>query len=254
MWTNFFPIIIPLILVPILLTALWRIRLKKLKSYNSPLLGKIEVFEKYNKEKMVTINSYPQGVSIEQRSIRDSYWFSVAEQVIKACKNKKSPQVLMLGLGANTIPNLIASKNSNIRLTILEIDKFMIQVCRDFFGLDQLPNYKLICVNAFKFFDKPRRFKTQFDVIIVDIFTGRPPYVSIKSNQPHFIEKLFPYLKEDGLIVFNRPAHNPQTKADGEALKNYLSNFFQKTEIFFIKDPRRFSNHVIAASQKVKLT
>ncbi len=248
---DLIPIVLPLILVPILLIALWRIRLKRLKIYHSPILGKIEVFEKYNKEKMVTINSYPQGVSTEQKSIKESYWYKVADEVAKSCKGKKDPRVLMLGLGANTIPNLIADKNPNIRLTIIEIDKFMIRVCREFFGLDQLPNYQLLRADAFNFFDNPKGLNTKFDAIIVDIFTGRPPYVSIKSNQPNFIEKLFPYLKKDGIILFNRPAHNKQTKADGEALKEYLAKFFKETQLIFIKDPRRFSNHVITAQTKI---
>lgn len=250
MWTNILPIIIPLSLIASLLLALWRIGLKKLQTYSSPF-GKIEVFQKYNGEKMIAINSYPQGVSIEKESIRQSYWYKIAEQILKHCQNKKAPEVLMLGLGAGTIPNLIAQKNPKIRLTILEIDKFIIKACQKYFDLNALPNYQIIRTDVFEFFSKPQAFDRKFDAIIVDVFTGKPPYVSLKSNQPHFVEKLFFYLKEDGLIIFNRPAHNIQAKADGEILRDYLAKFFRTTEIYYIKDPRRFSNHVITAEKKL---
>lgn len=244
MQQNFTLIITALILIPILLFFYWRLRLKKLVIYKSPILGKIEVFEKYNKEKVLTINSYPQGVSIEDKSIERSYWFCIAELVVKFCKNKKDPKILMLGLGANTIPSLIAKINPNIHQTIIEIDKFIIKACREFFNLDNLPNYQIIQANAFLI------QTTNYDVIIVDIFTGQPPYVSLDSNRANFIEKIMPFLKNDGMIIFNRPAHNKEARNDGFELEKYLKTKFQKTDILEIYDPRRFKNHIITGWQK----
>jgi len=57
MQQNITGLIIALILVPILLFFYWRLRLKKIAFYNSPILGKIEIFQKYNSEKVLTINS-----------------------------------------------------------------------------------------------------------------------------------------------------------------------------------------------------
>lgn len=249
MQQGFFQLIIPLGLTPILLLVLWRIRLKKLAAYPSSSLGKIEVWEKYNGEKVLTINSYPQGVSINDKSIKKSYWFSIAESVIKFCQGKQNAQVLMLGLGANTIPNLIAKSNSKIFQTLVEIDQDVIRICQDFFGLNSLPSYKLIQADAFKLISSKDPFGKKFDVIIVDIFTGEPPYVSLDSNQPNFIEQLLPFLKKEGMVIFNRPAHNEKTRADGVELKEYLQTLFRRTQIFDIQDPRRFRNHVIAASK-----
>lgn len=247
MQQNISNLIIPLILTLILLFFYWRLRLKKLAIYNSPILGKIEVFEKYNKEKVLTINSYPQGVSIENKSIEKSYWFKIAEIVAKFCSSKKNPKILMLGLGANTIPNLIAQKNLKIHQIIIEIDKSIISACRKYFNLDQLPNYQIIQADAFSISVSSFQFLvSSFDAIVVDIFTGQPPYVSLNSNQPNFIEKIMPFLKKDGMIVFNRPAHNKEVRIGGFELEKYLKTLFQKTEILEIKDPRRFKNHVIA--------
>ncbi|MDO8570914.1 MAG: hypothetical protein Q7R97_04995 [Candidatus Daviesbacteria bacterium] len=260
MQQNFTLIIFTLILIPILLFFYWRLRLKKIAIYKSLILGKIEVFEKYNKEKVLTINSYPQGVSIKDQSIEKSYWFTVAELVVKFCSSRKNSQVLLLGLGANTIPSLIAQKNPKILQTIIEIDKFIIEACRKYFNLDQLPNYQILKADAFQIlkehllassaYSKFFILNSLFDIIIVDIFTGQPPYVSLNSNQPNFIEKIMPFLKNDGMIIFNRPAHNQESRNGGFELEKYLKTKFQKTDILEIFDPRRFKNHVITGWQK----
>lgn len=251
MQQNITQLILSLILISILLYFYWRLRLKKIAIYNSSLLGKIEIFQKYNGEKVLTINSYPQGVSIEDKSITKSYWFCIAELIAKFCKNKTKPKILMIGLGANTISALIAQKNSKIHQTIIEIDKFIIEACRKYFNLDQLPNYQIIQANAFQLLTTNSQLPTtNYDAIIIDIFTGEPPYVSLDSNQPNFIEKIMPFLKNDGMIIFNRPAHNKISRNGGMELEKYLKTLFQKTEILEIKDPRRFKNHVITASLK----
>ncbi|MDO8638057.1 MAG: hypothetical protein Q7R43_00660 [Candidatus Daviesbacteria bacterium] len=251
MQQNFTSLIIALILIPILLFFYWRLRLKKIAFYNSPILGKIEIFKKYNGEKVLSINSYPQGVSIEDKSIAKSYWFKIAEIVRNFCKNKKNPKILMLGLGANTIPSLIALKSSSLHQTIIEIDKYIIEACRKYFNLDKLPNYQIIQADALQLpisnFQLPT---SNFDAIIIDIFTGEPPYVSLNSNQPNFIEKVMPFLQHDGMIIFNRPAHNKEARNSGFELEKYLKTLFQKTEILEINDPRRFKNHIITGWQK----
>lgn len=248
MQPNIFPLAAPLILIPILLFTLWRIGLRKLKTYHSPLLGKIEVLKKYNGEKILTTNSYIQGISTEKESVSQSYWYCVAKQTALLCKDHQHPQILMLGLGANTISNLISKINPHIHQTIVEIDKSIILACKEFFGLDKLPNHKLIQADAFKLVEKKNAFDgKKFDVIIVDIFIGNPPYVSIESNQPTFIEELLPHLKTDGMVIFNRPGHTEQVRSDSQKLEAYLKTLFQKTQMSDVKDPRGFRNTVITA-------
>lgn len=251
MQQDFTQLIIPTLLIPILLLIYWRIRLKRLKTYQSKILGKIEVFEKYNKEKALTINSYVQGVSIEDKSIKKSYWFCAAKQATKFCQQQKNAKILILGLGANTIPNLVAKLNPKIHQTIVEIDSAVIKACQEFFNLNKLPKHQLLQANAYKLINGKKIPSQPFDVIIVDIFTGEPPYIDLESNRPNFILKLLPFLKKNGAIIFNRPAHNEKVRAEGELLKDYLSTLFRKTEIFDIKDPRGFRNHIILGKEKL---
>lgn len=240
-----FALVIPVLIIPLLLLLLWRIGLRRLKIYHSPLLGKIEVFKKYNGEKVLTINSYGQGISIDKKSIAKSYWYKIAQEAVKFCQNKKHPQVLMLGLGANTISSLIGKMNPQIHQTIVEFDGYIIEACKKYFGLDKLPKFDLVQDDVYKLVDRKNVFKKPFDVLIVDVFTGKPPFISLKSNEPSFIEKNLPWLKKDGMILFNRPGNTESARTDSQKLREYLSTLFKKTGMFDIKDPRGYRNNVI---------
>lgn len=249
MQQNIASLIIALVLLPIIFLAIWRLKLKRLALYHSPILGKIEVLQKYNGEKVLATNSYPQGISIEQESVRQSYWFTMASEAVKFCGNKKNPQVLSLGLGAGTTPNLIAQLNPKINQTIVEIEGLIIKVCKEFFGLDKIKNTKVIQADAFTYIqDGP---KGRFDVIVVDIFLAIPPYISTSSNQPDFIKKLLSCLKQDGAIIFNRPGHTEAVRNDSQKLENYLKTLFKETKILDIKDPRGYRNSIITGTGRI---
>lgn len=242
-------LIIILIIMSGLLVLLQRIRLKRLAVYHSALLGKVEVVQSYNGEKMLTTNSFPQGISIEQESIRQSYWYKIAHQAFIHTQNIKNPQVLILGLGANTSSQLLAKLNPRVSQTIVEIDPQIIQANRDFFNLDKLPNLTLINADAHKVIKTRYEIRdTRYDCIIVDIFLSTPPYIDKKSNQLGFIKKLLPLLKRGGMVIFNRPSHNQEARDEGIELKKHLEKLFKKVEIFDIRDPRRYRNNVITAS------
>lgn len=243
-------LIIPLILMVASGAAWWRLRLKRLARFHSPKLGNIEVLQKYNGEKLLTINSYAQGVSIENPSIKKSYWYTIASEAVRLTKSQKQPQILILGLGANTISNLIAKLNNTARQTIVEFDEQIIKACENHFGLKDLKNLELIHTDAYKLLDSKKAFKQKFDAIIIDIFTGRPPYVSLESNKPTFIEKLLPYLKKDGSLIFNRPGNTEEARADSKRLENDLKKIFRETNILDIQDPRGYRNNVVLASFK----
>lgn len=244
-------IIIPLLALPLLLYLYWRLSSKCLASYNSPNLGKIEVLRKYNGEKVLTIRYCPQGVSINDKSIIKSYWYTVSQEVVKFCKTRKNPQVLMLGMGACTIPNLIARVNSKIAQTVVEFDPLIVRACREHFGLDQIPTLTVKLADVYKLADEKKAFGQKFDVLIVDVYTGELPYVSFESNQPSFIVKILPWLKNDGLIIFNRPGHTPSARADSRTLEENLKPLFKETQLLTVKDPRGYQNNIILASRKI---
>lgn len=248
MQQNFLDLILPLIVVFLLLAALWRIGLRRLKTYHSPLLGKIEVWQKYNGEKLLTINNYAQGISAEKESIKQSYFYRIAKEVAAAGKNCRTPQVLMFGLGAATVPTILSRLNSNFEQTVVEIDPQIIAACRDFFNLEQIPNLRVIQADAFKIVRKARPFPEKFDAIVVDIFTGKPPYLVPGSSQYEFWRQLPRFLKPGGVIIFNRPATIRGDQTTSIELQQALSRLFKKTSLLTIRDPRGYKNHLLIVS------
>src|SRR3989344_5497889 len=127
MGDNTLSLILPFSLLIVLIFLYWRIRWKRLKSYPSPILGLIEIWEKYNGEKVLTINKYSHGISIDDKTITKSYWSFIAEEVIRHIRGKRNVQVLFLGLGANASSGIINRNNPQVKQTIIEIDENIIR-------------------------------------------------------------------------------------------------------------------------------
>lgn len=229
-----------------LLWIVWRLRVKKLRIYQSKISGPIEIWQKYNGELVMVNKNCHHGLSIDDKSITKSYWFKVADQVLKQVRGKKSAEVLILGLGANTSSRIINQKSPQTKLTIVEFDPAIIQACRDYFHLNEMENLQLIEADAYKLINKRPDFKKKFDVIVVDIFIGDPPYISTKTNQPSYIEKLVGWLKKDGRMIFNRPIQADQDN-ETEQLIKFLKTEFKTVRSEKIADPRGYKNVVITA-------
>ena len=239
-----------IVVLALLLLLVWRIRLRLVRRYRSPLLGRVDVYQKYNGEKVLMINDYAQGVSTEQPSIKQSYWYSIAKQVVAHCKKKKHPQVLFLGLGANTSSSLVNVLAPQISQTLIEIDEYIIRACRDYFGLETMKNTEVVHEDAYQAITTSREWQGKFDVIVIDIFTGKPPFLSSDTNKPPFIQKLLVWLKADGMFLFNRPVN--VKGVDTEELLVYLQTLFTTVTLAEIRDPRGYRNHVISATIPLK--
>lgn len=227
------------------LFILRRINVKKIKTYNSPLLGKIEVWQKYNGERLLTINGFSQGITIKDSSIKKSYWYKIAQQVILFCKKFKKPNILILGLGGNTTPFLIQKGIPDAYFTIVEIDDYIIKACKEWFSLDSLKKLNLINADAYKIIYYPRKINTPFDAIVIDIFNGKSGV--IHTTEEKIIGQLKKLLKTHGILVFNWPANTEKTKKEAEQLVNYCKANNLKVAKDYIVDPRGYKNFVITA-------
>lgn len=235
-----------LIILLICFYILWRYRLKKIQTYISPLFGTIVVWEKYNKEKLLTINNFSQGISINDASVKKSYWYKIASRTLEVCRKSKNPHVLILGLGANTTSLLIQKENPRVSFTIIEIDKQIIQACKDWFCLYSLKNLTLINDDAYKIIGKKMQLYKLFNVIVIDIFNGKSGY-RIHSREEKIIVQLVKLLHPHGALVFNWPANSDKTKKEAdEIIKNCKKIGLQVTKDY-IQDPRKYKNFVITA-------
>lgn len=224
-----------------------RLKWTLLKRYESPLSGNIDVLRKYNGELVLRTNYFVQGVSIEQASITKSYWYAVARSILKHCDKKKNPTILFIGLGANTSSQLIHQKNPDIHQIIVEIDPLIKTACEEFFGLENLTNAEIIISDIYDQLTKQKqKWKKQFAVIVIDTFDAKPPYLLHGSHDPVFLNRLVPWLQHDGMFLFNIPVAT--RGIDVPSLLHYLKGKFTHVDHKIIRDPRGYTNHVIAAS------
>jgi len=237
------------ITIIILLYLRRRITWKRLKRYESKISGYIDVSEKYNGEKVLMTNYFVQGVSIEHSSIKKSYWYRIAREVLQHAKGKKNVSVLFIGLGGNTSSALIDQENPKIHQVIVEIDPLIIQACQEYFHLDTLKNAEVIEADIFTLLPKKKvKWKNTFDAIVIDTFEAKPPYLLKGSHDPKFLDQLAEWLKPDGMYLFNIPLKT-QGK-DIPALVSYLQTVFQQQKHEIVRDPRGYRNHVISATIK----
>lgn len=241
-------IFILIILIGLLL-LIRKLQWKRLKRYESPHSGFVDVSEKWNGEKVLMTNYFVQGVSTEKPSITKSYWYTVAKSAASHSLKKRHPEILFIGLGANTSSSLLSKMNTDIKQTIVEIDPFVIQACREYFALDKTPNLEIVNSDIYAVLKtKKIDWKKKFDTIVIDTFDAQPPYLLSGSHDPEFLEKLYIWLKEDGQFLFNIPVKTQGIHVD--VLLNFLKTIFKTVTYQIIRDPRRYRNYVINASLK----
>ncbi len=226
---------------------LWRYRVKKVQTYISPRLGTIVVWEKYNREKLLTINNFSQGISINDPTVKKSYWYKIASCVLEVCKKNKNPKVLILGLGANTIPLLIQKENPRVFFTIVEIDEHIIHACKDWFFLSSLKNVAFINDDAYKVIEKQKQIHGPFDAIVIDIFNGKSGLI-IHSKEEKIITQLSKLLYPHGVLVFNWPANSKKTRDEVEEIITNCKKNNLEVSREYVVDPRGYKNFVITAS------
>lgn len=245
-------VFIGLFFLILLVGALWlkqRIRWKLLRRYPSKVSKYVDVSQKYNGEIVLMTNYFVQGVSTEKPSIKESYWYAIAKKIVRHCQNKKQPKVLFIGLGANTSSRLIEHMDERIYQVIVEIDPVVIQACQDFFHLDEMKQIEVVQADIYDLLKKKKSvWANHFDVIVIDTFDAKPPYLLNGSHDPIFLRQLYRWLKKDGNFLINIPVKTKGIHV--KELLDYLQGIFQKVNHTIIYDPRGYQNHVISAAAK----
>ncbi|WP_332871620.1 spermidine synthase [Flavobacterium selenitireducens] len=133
-------------------------------------------------------------------------------------KVAKMREILVLGVaGGSVIKTLTQDIGCSGNITGVEIDPDIIKVANEYFGLDQVPNCKIVIDDAFEFVLKT---KQHYDLIIVDVFrdTEMPNFLF----QKFFAERLGFLLNKNGFILFNTMTLNG--KHDARNVE-YLTHF-----------------------------
>lgn len=110
----------------------------------------------------------------------------------------KPQNILMLGLGGGDLLRYLHHYLSESRVTAVEIDPAMVDVCREYFALPKSKNIKIKIDDAMHFISKSTQC---YDMIMLDIYHGTS-VPTVLHNQD-FYQYCSDRLSENGMLILN---------------------------------------------------
>lgn len=187
-----------------------------IEEIDSPINGKIQVFEQLSGKKFVRVGGITQSGGILEKIWR---------QVLSSphCSLFNIHNSLILGLGCGTVAELLIQKWPGIKITGVEIDPEMIKIGKKYFNLAKIQNLNILITDAIKEIENCKLKIENFNLILVDLYLGQNFPGQAESDR--FLNSLKKISAKNGLIVFNRlnfGEHKEKTQDFTEKLKNFF--------------------------------
>jgi len=142
-------------------------------------------------------------------------WKPIISNFKKHISTIQISKCLILGLATGTLAKMLKGAN----ITGYEIDPVMIAIGKKYFGLDKIPNLKIINKDA-------KDFRGNFDVIFVDLYLGNKPPSFLYSHK--YLKKL----KERGKVaIINHLFFDDSKRKKAEELIKKLSVFYKDIKL-----------------------
>ena len=142
--------------------------------------------------------------------------------------------ILILGVAAGSVIRTLTDEfKFDGKITGVEIDREIIEIANQYFGLNEIPNLTIFIDDAFEFILKTT---DKYDLIIVDIFKDieMPNFLFEKF----FVNRLHFLLTGNGFILFNTMTLN---KLHDQRNKTYVESIDQSN--FSVVTLPRVANH-----------
>lgn len=124
-----------------------------------------------------------------------TYTQKMAELVAKA---PSKDAVLILGGGAFTLPEYLATKHPSSKIDVVEIDEQLPAIAERYFGYDTKPNISVISQDARTFLNDNDK---QYDIILVDVYSDTAIPFSLATEE--YAGLLRRALKQGGIVAAN---------------------------------------------------
>lgn len=199
----------------------------------SPVNGRIQVLEDFYGRRLVVGGLTQSGGQVGR------IWKRAVSQILKS--QFLAPRVLILGLGAGTLAELIFQKWPRAKITGIEIDPEIIKVGKKYFGLDKIFGLKTVIADAAEFVPKKAN-KERWNLVFVDLYLA--DQVPFQCETVGFLKDLGEVLAPDGLVFFNR-LYYKEHKEKTEQFLDKLEEIFQT-----IRKKKTGGNLLIFAQRK----
>lgn len=186
--------------------------------------GNIQVVQVGSTRK-VKADKFEQSVNHTSENAKRLFWGRAAE-IIKD-EEPTLKNILLLGLGGGTVAHLISESFNQPEIVSVEIDPIMVEVARNYFDLDKIPNHRVIVDDALRVVVEPETYGLApgyFQAVFVDLFVGEK-YPDLGSSG-NFISAVKRMATSGGLVVFNRHytvEHQDEANSFVDSISNFLS-------------------------------
>jgi len=210
-----------------------------LEEINSPINGKIQVWEDWFSKKRLVVSGISQsGEPVEK----------IWNTAIKQLSNLAIKNCLILGLGAGSAARLISQKWPGVKIIGIEIDPEMIRLGKKYFGLVEVENLEVKIEDALSCSNDPPAGEAglyhdsrKFDLVLVDLYLG--DQVPAGAETDEFIKRIQKCLSSKGIVIFNRLYY--------EKKKEKTDKFGEKLEKIFAKiEAKKTSTNKLFLCQK----
>ena len=140
--------------------------------------------------KVLRVGGVIQSVAVDA-SYQSDVWDAMLPDAAPA-------NALILGLGGGTIADLLTQRYGPIPIVGVERDPAVAWLARHEFGLDRLPNVRVVVVNAFTFVHECR---DQYDAVCVDLYVAGKMAHGILAAP--FLRDVAQILSPEGVVTVN---------------------------------------------------
>lgn len=195
-----------------------------IKKFNSEISKSLEVTWN-NGELVLDSKNTNYSYGSLQRILRKGLKYIGFERI------KKFENILVLGVaGGSVLKTLVDEVKFSGKITGVEIDSKVVEIANNYFGLNKIPNCKIVVDDAFEFVLKT---KEKYDLIIIDVFqdTTMPNFLF----EDFFINRINFLLNINGFILFNTMVITKNDEIRNQLYKtkfdkNYSLRMYPKVE------------------------
>ncbi len=173
---------------------------------STPYNERVEVWQ-YGKHLKLLVNGSVESTTFDTPSAKNSFLGRTVDLLKQ--EEPTMERVLILGLGGGTMQHFISQKfEQHPEIVSVDIDPQIVDIAREYFALDSIPNHKVIVDDACRVVVEPEKYglmEHMFDAVVVDIFVGdKYPELGRSGNFVAAVKRL---TKPGGLVIFNRIYH-----------------------------------------------
>ncbi|MGB1740071.1 MAG: spermidine synthase [Pseudomonadales bacterium] len=155
--------------------------------------------------------------------------------------NERPGSILIVGLGGGTLPSALGALYPEASIDVIEIDPAVVRVAESFFDFQVSDRVKVWVQDARVFIKRAGRRGDQYDLIILDAFTGE--YIPEHLMTREFLQETQSLLSNTGVLVANTFSSSELYDYESVTYRDVFGKFFN------FKLPAS-GNRVVIASSK----